>query len=146
MEPPGLNGGLVCPAAQQHIKEEFQELKSCDGAVRAVDMCKEETPGGVTNWGPDKTEQTDAPSPAGADGTLLVIKEDGGYLHQVGWLPPDHELSAGHQEERGSPHAIITAEHKDEEDEDASELEDEGTIFCQVEQFRLEIIRTQSVA
>lgn len=156
VEPPGLNGGLVCPAAEQHIKEEFQELKSCDDAVRAGNMCKEEeTSGGHTNdWVPAKTEQTEEPSPAEADGTLLVIKEDGGYLHQVVWFAQDHEPSAslrrsgsaGHQEERESPNdrpdSVITAEHKDEEDADTSELEDEGTFFCQI---KLEIVKTQNV-
>lgn len=137
VEPPGLNGGLVCPAAERHIKEEFQELRSCAAAARAVNTCEEEEGGHTNDWVRAKTEQSDEPSPAGADGTLLVIKEDGGYSDQVVWFTQGHQpsgslrtsVSAGHQEERQSPKdrpdGDITAEHQ----EDASQLEDEGTFF-----------------
>lgn len=112
MEPPGLNRQLVRPAAEWNIKVELEEQEG--GSF------KEEADDKDGSWALTETEVMNEASPPEADGTLIVIQEDGGYSDRVMWLIQGYQLSDAKSQNGRS--VSVGAQ-----DEKASELNDEGT-------------------
>lgn len=98
MEPPGPNGQPVRPAAEWNIKVELEEQEG--------DSFKEEAECDDKDRGWAETEVMNEASPTEADGTLIVIQEDGGYSDRVMWLIQGYQngrsVSVGTQDEKAS--------------------------------------------
>lgn len=87
--PPQVNLKLDQKADWCDIGAEIDLYK--DDEEEGVSECDEKDP----DWEEAKTEETDElqQSNVGADGTLLVIREDGGGSDGVTWLIQDYKLS-----------------------------------------------------
>lgn len=97
-------------------RSEGAELKRLEGDAGAEDP----------DWEPIKTEETDEASPAGADGRLLVIQEDGGYSDGIMWLVQDDRVSEDPKLANGRSNGVRSLKHKDD---DVTDVSDEGAFL-----------------
>lgn len=110
-----------------------QLLWFAPGRSVGAELKREEGDAGAEDpdWEPIKTEKTYEASPAGADGRLLVIQEDGGYSDGMMWLKQDDKFSEGPKLANGCSDGVRTLKREaDDEDEDeVTDVSDEGTFF-----------------